>query len=106
MLKQVILNLFLNAQQAMSSGGELMIRTAGQDDFAQIQVSDTGVGIAPDRLSDIFSPFYSSRSQGSGLGLPTAKRIIESHKGSLDVTSEQGKGTLFTIKLPLLTDKG
>ena len=105
MLKQVILNLFLNAQHAMSSGGELMIRTAGQDDFAQIQVSDTGVGIAPDRLSDIFSPFYSSSLQGSGLGLPTAKRIIESHKGGLDVISEPGKGTLVTIKLPLLDDK-
>ncbi len=101
MLKQAILNLFINAQQAMSDGGELMIRTDRHQENAVIQVSDTGSGIAPDKLPNIFEPYYSSRPQGSGLGLPTSRKIIESHNGSISVDSEPGKGTLFTIKLPV-----
>jgi signal transduction histidine kinase len=80
MIKQVILNLFINAQQAMSSGGDLMIRTDRQEKDA-----------------------YTSRPQGSGLGLPTAKKIIEAHKGSISVNSEPGKGTSFEIRLPIQT---
>jgi signal transduction histidine kinase len=101
MLKQVLLNLFINAQQAMSNGGELMIRTQRQNDEAVIQVSDTGQGIAPERLPQIFEAYHSSRPRGSGLGLPTAKRIVEAHKGTITVNSEIGKGTSFTIRLPL-----
>jgi signal transduction histidine kinase len=101
MLKQVILNLFINAQQAMSDGGELLIRTARRQKEAVIQISDTGSGIAPDKLPNIFDAYYSSRPQGSGLGLATAKRIIEAHNGTISVDSEQGKGTSFTIKLAL-----
>lgn len=101
MLKQLILNLFINAQQAMSNGGELMIRTDRQKTQAVIQISDTGRGIAPANLPKIFDAFYSSRPQGSGLGLPTAKKIVEAHNGTITVDSEQGKGTSFTIKLPL-----
>jgi len=101
MLKQVILNLFINAQQAMSGGGELIIRTGRQEKDAVIQISDTGSGIVPDRLPNIFDVYYSSRPQGSGLGLPTAKKIIEAHKGTISVDSELGKGTSFTIRLPL-----
>jgi len=101
MLKQVVLNLFINAQQAMSSGGDLMIRTSKQKGSAVIQISDTGEGIAPNKLSDIFKPYCSSRPNGTGLGLATAKRIVEAHNGSITVDSEPGKGTLFTITLPL-----
>ena len=101
MLKQAILNLFINAQQAMSDGGELIIRTDRRTEYAQIQISDTGSGIEPDKLNKIFDAYYSSRPQGSGLGLPTAKRIIEAHNGTISVDSEPEKGTLFTIKLPL-----
>jgi signal transduction histidine kinase len=101
MLKQVILNLFINAQQAMSDGGELLIRTARRNKEAVIQISDTGSGIAADKLPNIFEAYYSSRSQGSGLGLPTAQKIVEAHKGAISVDSELGKGTSFTIKLPL-----
>jgi two-component system, NtrC family, sensor histidine kinase HydH len=101
MLKQVVLNLFINAQQAMNSSGELMIRTGRQKEIAVIQISDTGAGITPDKLSDIFKPYCSFRSGGTGLGLPTAKRIVEAHNGTISVDSEPGKGTLFTIKLPL-----
>ena len=101
MLKQVILNLFINARQAMNDGGELLIRTAPRKKEAVIQISDTGSGIAPDKLPKIFDVYYSSRPQGSGLGLPTAKKIIEAHNGTIGVDSEPGKGTSFTIKLPL-----
>jgi len=103
MLKQVILNLFINAQQAMSSGGELMIRTDKQDKEALIRISDSGSGISPDRLPHIFEAYYTSRPQGSGLGLPTAKKIVEAHNGSITVKSEPEKGTAFQIRLPLQT---
>jgi signal transduction histidine kinase len=101
MLKQVILNLFINAQQAMSGGGELLIRTDRRKKEAVIHISDTGCGIAQDKLSKIFEVYFSSRPQGSGLGLATAKKIVEMHKGTISVDSELGKGTSFTIKLPL-----
>ena len=101
MLKQVILNLFLNAQQAMSGGGELMVKTDKQEKDAVIQISDTGSGIDPDKLPNIFDAYYSSRPEGSGLGLSTARKIVEAHNGTISVDSEPGKGALFTIKLPL-----
>jgi two-component system sensor histidine kinase HydH len=101
MLKQVVLNLFINAQQAMNSGGDLMIRTGRQKENAVIQISDTGNGIAADKLSDIFKPYCSFRLSGTGLGLSTAKRIVEAHNGTITVDSEPGKGTLFTIRLSL-----
>jgi len=104
MLKQVLLNLFINAQQAMRTGGELIIRTDRHEKDAIIQVSDTGCGIAPDKLPHIFEAYYSSRPQGSGLGLATAKRIIEQHKAAINVDSEPSKGTSFTIKLPILDE--
>ncbi len=102
MLKQAVLNLFINAQQAMSDGGELIIRTDRQNKEAVIQISDTGTGIAPDKLGHIFDAYYSLRPQGSGLGLPTTKKVVQAHKGTIAVDSDLGKGTSFTIKLPLL----
>ena len=78
-----------------------MIKTERQNEYAVIRISDTGTGIAPDKLGHIFDAYYSSRPQGSGLGLPTAKKIVQAHNGSIDVDSEPGKGTLFTIKLLL-----
>jgi two-component system sensor histidine kinase HydH len=100
-LKQVLLNLFINSQQAMDKGGELMIRTARRAGRAVIHVSDTGKGIPPERLPTIFQPYCSSRSGGTGLGLATAKKIVEAHDGTISVHSEVGKGTSFTIELPL-----
>jgi signal transduction histidine kinase len=105
MLKQVILNLFLNAQQAMESGGELMIRTGVQADLAVIQITDTGKGIPPERLRTLFKPYHSLRPGGTGLGLVTAKKIVKAHDGSIEVYSEPGRGASFTIKLPLVTNK-
>jgi len=102
MLKQVLLNLFINAQQAMSGGGELIIRTDRQQTDAVITISDTGSGIEAEKLPHIFDAYYSTRPQGSGLGLPTAKKIIQAHNGEIRVDSEVGKGTSFTLKLPLV----
>jgi len=106
MLKQALLNLLINAQQAMSPGGELMIRTGRDGDRAQIQICDTGSGIAEDEMGHIFEAYYSSRAGGTGLGLPTAKRIIEAHKGQVSVASAEGKGSCFTIRLPLSAGAG
>jgi two-component system sensor histidine kinase HydH len=105
-LKQVLLNLLINAQQAMDGGGELMIRTQRRSDKAVVQVSDTGRGIPAERLATIFRPYYSSRSGGTGLGLATAKKIVESHGGAISVHSEPGKGTSFTIEFPLAGSDG
>jgi len=102
MLKQAVLNLFINAQHAIRDGGELIVRTNRREKDAVIEISDTGSGIAPDVLPKIFNAYYSSRPQGTGLGLPTVKKIIDAHNGTMSVTSEQGKGTSFVIRLPLL----
>jgi two-component system sensor histidine kinase HydH len=101
MLKQVILNLFINAQQAMKDGGELMIRSNRQAENVIIQICDTGSGITSEELPHIFDAYYSTRPQGRGLGLPTAKKIVESHGGMIKVDSVPGKGTSFTIRLPI-----
>ncbi len=100
-LKQVLLNLFINSQQASENGGELMVRTMQRGDRAVLEVSDTGRGIPPDKMATIFHPYCSSRSGGTGLGLATAKKIVEAHSGTISVHSEQGKGTSFTIEFPL-----
>jgi two-component system sensor histidine kinase HydH len=103
-VKQVLLNLFINAQQAMEDGGELMIHTYRRADRAVVQVNDTGRGIAPEKLPTIFRPYSSSRAGGTGLGLATAKKIIEAHHGTIAVHSEPGRGTSFTIEMPLIDD--
>lgn len=100
-LKQVLLNLFINSQQAADSGGELLVRTARRRDRAVVEVSDTGRGIPPDKMAVIFRPYRSGRPGGTGLGLATAKKIVEAHAGAISVHSELGKGTSFTIELPL-----
>jgi signal transduction histidine kinase len=114
LLKQALLNLMINAAQAMEgargdgrpAGGndELIIRTErakvhGADELI-IHVIDTGPGIPPDKADKVFQPYFSTKKSGTGLGLPTARRIIEEHGGALTVHSEPGRGTDFTIALP------
>lgn len=101
MFKQAVLNLFINAQQALVAGGELMVRTSREGNFAKIQICDTGKGISAERLGRIFEPYQSTRPDGSGLGLATVKKIINAHNGTVSVVSEPNKGTSFTITLPL-----
>jgi two-component system sensor histidine kinase HydH len=103
LLRQALLNLMLNAVQAMPMGGELTFQAALENNHVALSLIDTGSGIAAEFLPKIFKPFFSTKSKsgGSGLGLPTTKKIIESHGGVIDVQSEPGKGTKFTIRLPV-----
>ncbi len=101
LLKQAILNLMINAVQAMPDGGELLLRLSSQRDSAVIEVIDTGPGISPDELAKVFEVYFSTKSHGSGLGLPTTRRIVREHGGAIRAESELGKGTRFVITLPL-----
>jgi signal transduction histidine kinase len=101
LLKQALLNLVLNAEEAMPAGGELIVRTASDPEAVQIDVTDTGAGIPDHQLAKIFNLYFSTKETGSGLGLCTTRRIVELHGGSIAVESEVGKGTHFTVRLPL-----
>ena len=101
LIKQAILNVMLNATQAMSEGGELMLRLSADRDRSVLEVIDTGPGIAPELRSRIFQAYYSTRPGGSGLGLPTTRRIVTQHDGEIAVDGEPGKGTRFVLSLPL-----
>lgn len=105
LLKQAILNLMINATQAMSEGGELLLRLNGQRDRAWLEVIDTGPGVAPEARGRMFEAYYSTRPGGSGLGLPLTRRIIRLHEGEISVDGEPGKGTRFTVALPLAGKK-
>jgi two-component system, NtrC family, sensor histidine kinase HydH len=100
LFKQALLNLLLNAQQAMAGGGMLTIQAAQEDDNVRLDLIDTGKGMSAEVLANAFKPFYSTRNGGSGLGLPTTRKIVEAHHGSLEVQSEPGRGTKFTLRLP------
>lgn len=108
-IQQVLLNLVINARQAMPDGGLLTIRVGLEPSgrTAEIRVGDTGVGIAPEALPHIFEPFFTTKSGpdssglgGTGLGLPVCRDIIEAHKGRLRVESRPGQGATFTLRLP------
>lgn len=101
LIKQALLNLLLNAVQAMPEGGEMLLRLCRSEGFAHLEVIDTGPGLAPEDLQRIFNVYYSTKTGGSGLGLPTTRRIIREHGGDIRVESEVGKGTRFILMLPL-----
>jgi signal transduction histidine kinase len=100
LFKQALLNLMLNAQQAMEQGGQLTFQARQADGQIRLDVIDTGCGVNADDLARIFTPFYTTRPGGTGLGLPTTRRIIERHGGRIEAQSEVGRGTQFTIWLP------
>lgn len=101
-LEQVFLNLIVNAKAAMGDGGKLDIATETTDNSLVMHFSDEGVGIEADMLEKIFEPFYSTKEDGSGLGLFISYGIMQNHNGSIDVASEVGKGTVFTLTLPII----
>ena len=100
-LQQVLLNLTQNAVQATPTGGRVVIRARSDGSGHEIEVADTGAGIAPEHLPRIFDPFYTTRPKGTGLGLFVAHAIVQRHRGSLEVESQLGKGTRFRIRLPI-----
>lgn len=103
LFKQAILNLLLNGQQAMTNGGELTIQAMSQPGVVCLMLIDTGPGMPPEVLAEVFRPFFSTKPGGSGLGLPTARKIVEAHGGRIEVQSEVGHGTKFTIYLPVIS---
>ncbi|MEI9478317.1 MAG: GAF domain-containing protein [Deltaproteobacteria bacterium] len=102
-MKQVILNLLLNALQAMPGGGRLRLSGQVLEDnrWIQLSVQDTGVGIPPEDMNKLFDPFFSTKEGGVGLGLSIAHRIIDQHRGKIQMESTPGQGTLFTLWLPI-----
>jgi len=105
LIKQALLNLMINAVQAMGGGGELLLRVSSRRGEGLVEVIDTGPGIAPDDREKIFQVYYSTKRGGTGLGLPTTRRIVLEHRGRIRLDSEVGKGTRFLISLPLARDK-
>lgn len=111
-LFQVFLNLSLNALQAMPQGGKLLISTGlrratrrgAAAAFLEIRFRDTGVGIPPGDLKNLFIPFFTTKEKGTGLGLPISQRIIENHGGTIEVRSQPGEGATFTVLLPVEAD--
>jgi signal transduction histidine kinase len=96
-----LINLMINAFQAMPSGGQLVVRTGARATGVALELIDTGQGMDEQTASQVFDAFFSTKPGGSGLGLPTTRKIIESHGGRILVESEVGRGTKFTIELPL-----
>jgi two-component system sensor histidine kinase PilS (NtrC family) len=129
-IRQIVWNLLINARDAMPGGGRLLVSArpvvmagspqgspgpgrkgeegAGPSGWVELRFEDSGTGIPPDVLPRIFEPFYTTKERGTGLGLATVHRIVESHGGAIEVASEPGRGTVFTVRLPLspLSDTG
>jgi len=104
LIEKIFLNIIDNSLWAMPDGGNLIIITQKSDrkNFIEIQISDTGCGIPEKDLSRIFDPFYTKKKNGTGLGLPIVKKIIQEHRGFISVFSQRNKGTTFTIDLPVV----
>jgi len=104
-IRQVLVNMIMNAAQAMPEGGKLTIAAGQRNKFLEVKIADTGVGIPEEALGKIFDPLFTTKAKGIGLGLAVCKTIIDRHQGHIEVESEVGKGTTFTINLPLPAKK-
>ena len=102
-MSQVVINLVMNALDAMPDGGSLRVGVSPHDGLARLTIADSGLGIPRDVVDKIFDPFFTTKEfgKGTGLGLTVVKGIIEEHLGTIAVESEPGKGTTFTIDLPV-----
>ena len=100
-IQQVLVNIITNAVQAMPDGGKLTIGAREKDEFLEMEIADTGDGIADEAMDKIFDPLFTTKAKGIGLGLAVCQTIIGRHQGNIEVKSHMGKGTTFTIKLPL-----
>ena len=99
-IHQVLLNLLLNGVQAIEGDGTIRVDIGSRGDFVTIDVTDSGRGISPQNLPNIFRPFFTTKGNGTGLGLSLARRIVEEHHGLIEVSSIVGKGSKFTVLLP------
>ena len=102
MLRQVLLNIIGNGYQAMPDGGRLTVDVAAPDGAVRIDVADSGVGMSAEARERLFEPFFTTKPRGVGLGLAVTKRLVEAHNGSIDVVTEEGQGTRFTVVLPVI----
>ena len=102
MLRQALLNLVLNGMQAMPDGGSLGIRVRREQNWAVIQITDDGEGIAPELMPRIFELYFTTKAKGSGIGLAMTYRIVQMHGGAVEVVSEAGQGAVFTMRLPVV----
>jgi signal transduction histidine kinase len=100
-IHQVLLNLLLNAVQAIDGSGAVTVETLEEEGAALVRIHDTGKGISPEDLPHIFRPFYTTKGHGTGLGLSLARRIVEDHGGRIDVASEEAQGSTFAVHLPI-----
>jgi len=110
-IQQVLLNLIINARHAVGSRGKVVVRTAARptcrddgvapgEEYVEVSVRDNGPGIPPEKLQEIFKPFYTTKNQGTGLGLPISRKIVEGHGGHIHVVSRMGEGSVFYVWLP------
>jgi signal transduction histidine kinase len=90
----------LNALDAMPAGGTLTLRTFEREHNIRIEVADTGKGLTPEECSRLFTPYYTTKQQGTGLGLAIVQSVVSDHHGTINVTSDEGRGTSFKIELP------
>jgi len=104
LLKQAILNIVYNALEAMAEGGKLVIQTEWNADECQIRITDDGPGIPPEIQDRIFNLYFTTKQQGSGIGLATAFRVVQLHSGTIDFVSEPGRGTTFRLRFPGMVD--
>ncbi|HJV52283.1 MAG TPA: ATP-binding protein [Noviherbaspirillum sp.] len=102
-LNQVFMNLLINAAHAITQNGTIRVRTGCRDDWVWVEITDTGTGIPPENLNRIFEPFFTTKpiGRGTGLGLSLSYGIVQKHGGKIEVASEVGKGTRFTVHLPV-----
>jgi two-component system NtrC family sensor kinase len=102
-MNQVFMNLLINAGHAIEKQGEITVKTRDEDGSILIAISDTGRGIAKENLNKIFEPFFTTKEvgKGTGLGLSITYEIVQRHNGEITVESEVGKGTTFTIRIPI-----
>jgi two-component system, NtrC family, sensor histidine kinase HydH len=101
LFEQALLNLMLNAEQAMPEGGTITLIGRSEGNEVCLDVIDTGCGMTPDMLGKVFQPFHTTKKTGSGLGLPTARKVVLAHGGIIEVQSELDRGTKMTVRLPI-----
>jgi signal transduction histidine kinase len=105
-MQSALMNLALNAVQAMHGGGVLTVRTRAGEGFVELEISDEGTGMSAEQLENVFEPFFTTKGKGLGLGMPYARKVVEQHRGSVSIESSPGAGTTVRVTLPDDTEEG